>query len=121
MSPHISVWSAEDHNDTVSYDNCRKVVTVARKIADEPSEDVVASAKTDSAAKRSPFGRLSVFFRQVVGELKKVVTPTRKELVSYTLVVLVFVVIMMALVGGLDWVFSLAVNYIFGNGDITSS
>ena len=94
---------------------------MARKIADEPSEDVVASAKTDSAAKRSPFGRLSVFFRQVVNELKKVVTPTRKELVSYTLVVLVFVVIMMALVGGLDWVFSLAVNYIFGNGDITSS
>jgi preprotein translocase subunit SecE len=40
--------------------------------------------------------------------------------VSYTLVVLVFVVIMMALVGGLDWVFSLAVNYIFGNGDLAT-
>jgi len=93
---------------------------VARKIADEPSEDVVANARKDSAVKRSPFGRLSVFIRQVINELKKVVTPTRKELVSYTGVVLIFVIIMMALVGGLDWVFSLAVNYIFGNGDITS-
>jgi preprotein translocase subunit SecE len=93
---------------------------VARKIADEPSEDVVANARKDSAVKRNPFGRLSVFIRQVINELKKVVTPTRKELVSYTGVVLIFVIIMMALVGGLDWVFSLAVNYIFGNGDITS-
>jgi preprotein translocase subunit SecE len=93
---------------------------VARRIADEPSEDVVVNARKESAEKRSPFGRLSLFFRQVVNELKKVVTPTRKELVSYTLVVLVFVVIMMALVGGLDWVFSLAVNYIFGNGDLAT-
>ena len=93
---------------------------MARKIADEPSEDVVVNARKDSAEKRSPFGRFSLFIRQVIIELKKVVTPTRKELVSYTLVVLVFVVIMMALVGGLDWVFSLAVNYTFGNGDITS-
>ena len=93
---------------------------MARKIADEPSEDVVVNARKESAAKRSPLGRLSLVVRQVVGELKKVVTPTRKELVSYTGVVLIFVVIMMALVGGLDWVFSLAVNYIFGNGDITS-
>ena len=93
---------------------------MARKIADEPSEDVVASAKTDSAAKRSPFGRLSVFFRQVVNELKKVVTPTRKELVNYTLVVLVFVVIMMALVGGLDTLFSLFVNFVFGDPEVLS-
>jgi preprotein translocase subunit SecE len=109
------VWGAEHDNDT-----CRKVVTVARKIADEPSEDVVVNARKDSAEKRSPIGRLSLFIRQVVNELKKVVTPTRRELVSYTGVVLIFVVIMMALVGGLDWVFSLGVNFIFGNGDVTS-
>ena len=88
---------------------------MARKIADEPSEDVVVNARKDSAEKRSPIGRLSLFIRQVVGELKKVVTPTRKELVSYTLVVLVFVVIMMAIVSGLDWLFSLAVNFTFGD------
>ena len=90
---------------------------MAKKIVDEPSEDVVANAKQERAEKRGPFGRLNLFIRQVIAELKKVVTPTRKELVSYTLVVLVFVVIMMALVGGLDWVFSLFVNFVFGNPD----
>jgi preprotein translocase subunit SecE len=99
-------------------DDCRKVVEVARKIIDEPSEDVVANARKDRAGKRGPFGRFSLFIRQVVNELKKVVTPTRRELINFTLVVLVFVVIMMALVSGFDWVFSLVVNYVFGNGDL---
>jgi preprotein translocase subunit SecE len=88
---------------------------VARKVIDEPSEDVVANAKKERAQRRGPFGRVGLFIRQVIGELRKVVTPTRKELVSYTIVVLVFVVIMMALVSGLDFVFSLLVNFLFGN------
>ncbi|KQX05414.1 MULTISPECIES: preprotein translocase subunit SecE [unclassified Leifsonia] len=87
---------------------------MARKVIDEPSEDVVANAKRDRDAKRGPFARMALFIRQVIGELKKVVTPTRKELFSYTGVVLVFVVIMMALVSGLDWVFALVVAYVFG-------
>ena len=88
---------------------------MAKKIIDEPSEDIVASARKERAEKRGPFGRLVLFIQQVIAELKKVVTPTRRELVSYTLVVLVFVVIMMAIVGGLDWLFALAVNFVFGN------
>jgi preprotein translocase subunit SecE len=91
-------------------------VKLARKIIDEPSEDVVANAHKDRAAKRGPLGRLSLFGRQVINELRKVVTPTRKELINYTLVVLVFVIIMMAIVGGLDWVYALVVNFTFGNG-----
>lgn len=51
----------------------------------------------------------------VFGELRKVVTPTRRELINYTLVVLVFVVIMMGIVYGLDTVFSLLVNFLFGD------
>ena len=88
---------------------------MAKKVIDEPSEDVVANAQKERAAKRGPFGRVALFIRQVIAELRKVVTPTRKELVNYTIVVLVFVVIMMALVYGLDFVFSLLVNFLFGN------
>jgi len=90
--------------------------TVARNVIDEPSEDVVANAKKDRGNSRGPFGRVALFIKQVIGELKKVVTPTRKELLSYTGVVLVFVMIMMALVYGLDFVFALGVQYTFGNG-----
>jgi preprotein translocase subunit SecE len=93
---------------------------VARKVIDEPSEDVVANAKKDRAGRRSPFARLALFIRQVIGELRKVVTPTRKELISYTGVVLVFVVIMMALVYGLDFGFSALVNFLFGDPSIGS-
>jgi preprotein translocase subunit SecE len=93
---------------------------VARKVIDEPSEDVVANAKKDRAQRRGPFGRLALFIRQVIGELRKVVTPTRRELFSYTGVVLVFVVIMMALVSGLDFAFSALVNFLFGDPNIGS-
>jgi preprotein translocase subunit SecE len=88
---------------------------VARKVIDEPSEDVVANAKKDRAQRRGPFGRVALFLRQVVAELRKVVTPTRRELFSYTGVVLVFVVIMMLLVSGLDFGFSALVNFLFGD------
>ncbi len=89
---------------------------MARKVIDEPSEDLVANAKKERAARRSPFARVALFLRQVLGELKKVVTPTRKELFSYTGVVLVFVVIMMAVVSGLDYAFSWLVSIVFGDG-----
>jgi len=89
---------------------------VAREIDDETSEDIVAVAKSDRAAKRGPFAGIGLFLRQVINELKKVIVPTRKELVSYTVVVLVFVVFMMAIVSLLDLLFGFGVGYIFGNG-----
>ncbi|TFD66394.1 preprotein translocase subunit SecE [Cryobacterium ruanii] len=87
---------------------------MARKVVDEPSEEVVANARIARESNRGPFARLSLFVKQVFAELRKVVTPTRKELLSYTGVVLVFVIIMMAIVSAFDWVFGLAVLYVFG-------
>jgi preprotein translocase subunit SecE len=91
---------------------------VARNVIDEPSEDVVANAKKERAQRRGPFARIALFVRQVIAELRKVVTPTRRELLSYTGVVLVFVVIMMAIVSGLDFGFSALVNFLFGDPTI---
>ncbi len=93
---------------------------MARKVIDEPSEDVVASAKRDRAERKNPFARIALFLRQVMAELKKVVTPTRRELLNFTAVVLVFVMIMMGLVWGLDQVFSWLVNWAFGNPDLAA-
>jgi preprotein translocase subunit SecE len=89
------------------------------KIVDEPSEDIVATAKRERATRRGPFGRISLFLRQVVGELRKVVTPTRRELISYTAIVLGFLVVMMALVTGLDYGFGYLVSLVFGDGSLT--
>jgi preprotein translocase subunit SecE len=85
-------------------------------VIDESGEDIVANAKKDRAEKRGPFGRIGLFLRQVLNELSKVVTPTRRELITYTLVVLVFVIIMMAIVSGLDVVFLWLVRFVFGDG-----
>jgi len=95
-----------------AHERCNQV---ARKVIDEPSEELVANARKERAARRGPFSRLADFIRQVFVELKKVVTPTRSELFSYTGVVLVFVIIMMALVSLFDWVFGLGVVWAFGN------
>ena len=49
-------------------------------------------------------------------ELRKVIWPTRKELLTYTVVVIVFVAIVVSLVAGLDYVFAKAIIYTLGNG-----
>ncbi|GAB3517815.1 MAG TPA: preprotein translocase subunit SecE [Arthrobacter sp.] len=67
----------------------------------------------NDSRKRGFFGRIILFIRQVIAELKKVVTPTRKELINYTLVVLVFVIIMMIIVTILDFAFGNAAIWVF--------
>jgi preprotein translocase subunit SecE len=54
------------------------------------------------------------FYRQVVAELRKVVWPTRNQLVTYFWVVLVFVAVMIGIVSGLDYVFGTLMFKVFG-------
>jgi len=65
--------------------------------------------------KISLLARLTRFLREVVAELRKVIWPTRNDLVTYTIVVLVFVSFMVALVALLDYVFAKGVFAVFGN------
>ena len=67
-----------------------------------------------SGERRSLFARLSLYYRQVIAELRKVVRPTRKELVTYTTVVIVFVLMVIAYVSVLDLAFGQLVLRIFG-------
>jgi preprotein translocase subunit SecE len=87
-------------------------------------EDLVTQTRGDAAstsqtrpavrAGRGPVGRLGRFLREVIAELGKVIWPTRKELITYTSVVIVFVSVMVALVAGLDIVFAKVVLWVFG-------
>jgi preprotein translocase subunit SecE len=58
--------------------------------------------------------RVSTYNRQVVAELRKVIWPTRNELVTYTIVSIVFVTAMVALVALYDYLFTKGVLSIFG-------
>ncbi len=60
------------------------------------------------------FARLGLFYRQVIAELRKVIWPTRRELATYTSVVLFFVATLTVIVAIADALFGRAVLYVFG-------
>ncbi|MFC8504911.1 preprotein translocase subunit SecE [Streptomyces sp. NPDC057411] len=81
---------------------------------DAAPESKKKARKGGKRGKKGPLGRLALFYRQVIAELRKVVWPTRSQLTTYTTVVIVFVVIMIGLVTVIDYGFQEAVKYVFG-------
>jgi preprotein translocase subunit SecE len=83
----------------------------------QPDSDAAETQKARKGGKRGkkgPVARLALFYRQIVAELHKVVWPSRHDLMTYTSVVIVFVVVIIALVTVIDWGFNHAVGYVFG-------
>ena len=81
---------------------------------DETAESGKKTRKGGKRGKKGPLGRLALFYRQIVAELRKVVWPSRNDLMTYTTVVIVFVVVIIAFVSVVDWGFSKLVSYVFG-------
>ena len=85
----------------------------------QTSTDDDASTPRRSGSTSARVGRaagLALFVRQVIAELRKVVRPTRTELITYTSVVMVFVVVVMAFVSALDIGLGKLVLLVFGGG-----
>jgi preprotein translocase subunit SecE len=78
------------------------------------AEGTGGKARKGTPERRGLFARVALFVRQVVAELKKVVRPTRAELIRYTTVVLVFVAVVMAFVTGVDLGVGSLVGWVFG-------
>ena len=77
----------------------------------------MTATRTESAAPRSPGGRggkPTRFARESVSELRKVLWPSRNELVTYSIVVIIFIAVLVAIVAGLDVGFAKLVLKIFG-------
>jgi preprotein translocase subunit SecE len=84
---------------------------------DASQDDAEAEKKPRRGGKRGkkgPIGRLGLFYRQIVAELRKVVWPNRNDLSTYTTVVIVFVVVVIGIVSLVDWGFSKLVSAVFG-------
>lgn len=60
------------------------------------------------------FGRIALFVRQVIAELKKVTAPTRPQLLNYSAVVIVFVLAVMAFVLLVDFLIGKGTFWVFG-------
>jgi len=71
--------------------------------------------RSKKKVKKAPLGaRIGLFLRQMVAELRKVIWPTRRELITYTTVVVFFVAVMMLLTGVLDIAFTKLMFKVFG-------
>jgi preprotein translocase subunit SecE len=94
----------------------------AARTAKSATATKVARPKKKSKDDVGPgiIGRFIRFVREVVAELQKVIWPTRKELLTYTTVVVVFVTIVMTLVALLDLGFAKAMFAVFGGKTISS-
>jgi preprotein translocase subunit SecE len=91
-----------------------KARPVGREKAEKTAKDRPTPKRDRKAKQASLFSRLVRFIREVWAELRKVIWPTRKQMVTYTTVVLVFVIFMVALVSGLDLAFGKVINVVFG-------
>lgn len=60
------------------------------------------------------FMRIGLFIKQIIDELRKVVTPTRKELLLWSIAVFIFVILLMVLVTALDFGLGKLVLLVFG-------
>ncbi|QGU02917.1 preprotein translocase subunit SecE [Corynebacterium kalinowskii] len=58
-------------------------------------------------------GGVAAFLPEVGSELKKVIWPTAKQMVTYTIVVFIFLILLTALVSGVDFLAGLGVEKIF--------
>ena len=72
------------------------------------------SVSVSSSERLGLFSRMALFLRQVMFELKKVVWPTKEQMVTYTAVVVVFVIIMGLIIAALDFAFVRIVLLVFG-------
>ena len=73
-----------------------------------------STATPEHGQKKNLFSRIALFYRQVVAEMRKVVWPTRQELITYTTVVVVFVAIFASLVLLFDIGIARTVRAVFG-------
>ena len=70
------------------------------------------TSKSEKAVKPNVFMRIGLFIKQIIDELRKVVTPTAKELFFWSLAVFIFVLLLM--VTGMDFGLSKATLWVFG-------
>ena len=74
----------------------------------------MTATRTEAAPTRPSGGRLGRFGREVISEMRKVLWPSRREMTTYTIVVMIFVVIMVTVVALLDLGLAKLVLAVFG-------
>jgi preprotein translocase subunit SecE len=72
-------------------------------------------AKGDKKSSRKQSNFITRYFRETIGELRKVSWPTRQEATSLTIVVLIVITLMSTFLGVLDFIYSRFFIFILGS------
>jgi preprotein translocase subunit SecE len=70
--------------------------------------------KATEGPRRNPIAYLLAYLGEVIGELRKVIWPNRKQMITYTAVVLFFLAFMVTLIGLVDLGVAKLVMLVFG-------
>lgn len=84
----------------------------AEEAAKVPEVKKAAGKPVKKQSRPGFFARLGKWFRDLRAEAKKVIWPTRKQVVNNTIVVIVIVIIVGAVVAGLDFVFGFVRDFL---------
>ncbi|GJN95464.1 protein translocase subunit SecE [Mycobacterium marinum] len=111
--------AAEDADDEQSSTEAQASEEGAKKDAKKETSKAAKAKKPKTASKpaaraASPFVFVYNYLKQVVAEMRKVIWPNRKQMLTYTSVVLVFLAFMVALVGSADLGLSKLMLLVFG-------
>ncbi len=71
-----------------------------------------AAVKKDKKPKKAFFGKISKFFKDLKGEFKKVVWPTKKQVVNNTFIVCIVMLIASLFIFGLDTLLGFLISLI---------
>ena len=112
---------ADTEDDDEDDDREASGTTLTRKRTTKAAASSKTRSRTSTKSRRpkdqrtgNPFVALARFIREVVGEMRKVLWPTRRELVVYTIAVIIFVTVLISIVGGLDFGFARLILLVFG-------
>ena len=100
--------TAADDIDTVSG------AQEAASLEDEAKAKKKKAKKAVKEPRRNPIAYVINYLREVIGELRKVIWPNRKQMATYTTVVLVFLAFMVTLIGLVDLGVARLVMLVFG-------
>jgi len=102
-APRKAAGKTEDRGKSRSERRAERVKSRAR-----------AKSADEKRAPRKKRATPALYYRQIVAELRKVVWPTRTELGTYTSVVIVFVLFIIAIIAAFDFGLTHAVQAVFG-------
>jgi preprotein translocase subunit SecE len=89
-------------------------VEVAEEAAEVKGKKEKKAKKAKKAAGPNPIVYVYNYLKQVVAELRKVIWPNRKQMITYTSVMLVFLAFMVTLIGLADLGLARLVLLVFG-------